>query len=238
MEQYYLKKIISIFFSPLVFLLGVLFFVIIYSYKKREKKILYILIIVFSLLFLFSYGPFVNEISKLFENNFGVRKSYPSNSNYVVLLGGNFNNRVYKLINIYKNLDNRHKIILFGQDAKYNFFNTKRQDNILLSFGIRKDAVIIKGKVLNTRAEIKELKKILGDKSFILISDAIHMTRIMMLCKEYQVNALPYPINFFTKHKYDILSLPSAKHLHQSEKILHEFFGIIYIQFSKLIKSF
>jgi uncharacterized SAM-binding protein YcdF (DUF218 family) len=224
---FYLKKIISIFESPLItviFLFSINIWILIRNKSSLYKLNIFILVF----LLLFSYGPFANFLSSKLENQYKSLEIFPKNIKVIVLLGGDFDHKVYEIIKLYKRIENV-KLILFGHDSTYNFLYAKDKYNILLNSGIDKKNVLLKPNVRDTKSEIKEIKTLLGDQKFILVANALHMPRVKILCDKIGIkNVIFSPTNYFTKHKYSFLSLPSAKYLFQSKKSIHEYLGILF----------
>jgi uncharacterized SAM-binding protein YcdF (DUF218 family) len=216
---FYLKKIISIFESPLIIVM-VLILINIYSLKKHKNKLYKFNIFIFVFLFLFSYAPIANFLSSKLENQYKSLDIIPENIKKIVLLGGDFDYKVYEVINLYNKIENA-KIILFGNDSTYNFLYAKDKYNILLNSGINKENVTVYSHPKDTKSEIKEIKALLGEENFILVSNA--------LCDKLGIKNVYFsPTNYFTKHKYRYISLPKGEYLQQSEKAIHEYLGILY----------
>lgn len=224
---FYVKKAISIIESPLI-IVFIFLLVNIYFLRKFKNLLYKFNLFIFVFLFTFSYGPFANYLSSKLENEMPTVKLIPKDIKYLVLLGGDFNYKVYEIIRLYSELENA-KIVLFGQDSTYNFLHAKDKYNILLNSGINKENVIVITHPKDTKSEIKEIKKLLENEKFILVSNAIHLPRVKILCQKAGLeNVIFSPTNYFTKHKYRYISLPKAEYLQQSEKAIHEYLGILY----------
>ena len=224
---FYLKKIISIFESPLIMVF--LFLIInIYLLKKNKNSLYKFNIFIFIFLFLFSYGPIANLLSSKLENQYQSLKKIPENTKIIVLLGGDFDYKAYETIDLYKKIKDS-KIILFGNDSSYNFLYAKNKYNILLNWGVDKKDVIVNSNPKDTKSEIKEIKDLLGNQRFILVANALHMPRVKILCDDAGIeNVVFSPTNYFTKHKYSFFSLPDARYLFQSKEAIHEYLGILF----------
>jgi uncharacterized SAM-binding protein YcdF (DUF218 family) len=224
---FYIKKTISIFESPLIIVMFLLLLNI-YFLIKSKNKLYKFNIFIFIILFIFSYAPMANFLSAKLENQYSSLEVVPQNIKQIVLLGGDFDYKVYEVINLYKKI-NDSKIILFGKDSTYNFLYAKDKYNILLNSGIDKKDVLLYDNPKDTESEIKEIKNLLGDEKFILVANAIHIPRIKILCTKMKLNNIIFsPTNYFTKHSYSFFSLPSAMYLNQSKEAIHEYLGILF----------
>jgi uncharacterized SAM-binding protein YcdF (DUF218 family) len=224
---FYLKKAISIIESPLILVMTFIL-INIYLLKKNKNPLYKFNIFIFVFLFLFSYGPIANFLSSKLENQYKSLEKIPENIEKIVLLGGDFDYKVYEVINLYNKIENA-KIILFGNDSTYNFLYAKDKYNILLNSGIDKKNVTVNFHPKDTKSEIKEIKALLGEENFILVANALHMPRIKILCDKLGVKNVYFsPTNYFSKHKYSFFSLPNAQYLYQSKESIHEYIGILY----------
>ena len=224
---FYLKKIISFFESPLILVMTFIL-INIYLLKKNKNPLYKFNIFIFVFLFLFSYGPVANLLSSKLENQYKSLEVIPKNTKKIVLLGGDFDYKVYEIVNLYNKIENA-KIILFGNDSTYNFLYAKDKYNILLNSGIDRKNVTLYPHPRDTKSEIKEIKALLGEENFILVANALHMPRIKILCDKLGVKNVYFsPTNYFSKHKYSFFSLPNAQYLYQSKESIHEYIGILY----------
>jgi uncharacterized SAM-binding protein YcdF (DUF218 family) len=84
----------------------------------------------------------------------------------------------------------------------------------------------------NTRQEALEYYKVCGNTvPIIIVTDAIHMRRSLLLFKKAGLNATPAPTNYFIKNstlKYPWAWLPSSDNIHIMEAVTHEYTGILW----------
>ena len=98
------------------------------------------------------------------------------------------------------------------------------------------DKILLEKKSKNTLQNIKFSKEIIekfgGD--WILITSAFHMRRAMFLVDMYDINVVPYPVDWQIKNdKFPFYSYNISLSFHYWEIILHELFGILYYKIIK-----
>ena len=93
-------------------------------------------------------------------------------------------------------------------------------------YGIPPERITLIENALNSRQEVQAFTKEPGRK--ILVSEAYHMPRLMMLSKRYGLDALPAPATRVGGNASGILKLvPSAKNLEDCERAVYEYLGML-----------
>jgi len=234
----------SVFIFVLI-LLGLIFFLL---RKKKIGKVLLILGLAFY--YLFSITPVSDFLIALLENQY----PYPppneiESADVIVVLAGGVKNRdlllpsalgdstLFRLseaLKIYFYKREKPLIIVSGTSPidrleKESLFGAK----FLESFNIPKDKIIWEVMSGNTFQHAREVKKIIGEKSFLLITSAYHMPRAMRTFQKVGLNPVPLPADYRYENFYDILSFfPQADNLKKSNLAFHEYFGILFYRFS------
>jgi uncharacterized SAM-binding protein YcdF (DUF218 family) len=70
-------------------------------------------------------------------------------------------------------------------------------------------------------------------KPIILVTDAVHMPRAMMICKHFGLNPIPAPTNHIIKHssyQSPFSWLPSLKNIENIDAAIHEYMGIAWFK--------
>ena len=65
--------------------------------------------------------------------------------------------------------------------------------NLAISLGVKTEKILELQKPVDTRAEAIEMKKIVGNKAFILVTSASHMKRSILLFKKLGLNPIAAP---------------------------------------------
>ena len=96
------------------------------------------------------------------------------------------------------------------------------------AFGIAPERVALVDGSLNTRQEVLAFGKYPG--SLILISNAFHVPRLMLLARKYGLNAIPAPVGVPGKLQYriDLLDfIPSASNINDFQTLIYELLGMV-----------
>ena len=93
-------------------------------------------------------------------------------------------------------------------------------------YGIPSEQLSFLETALNSRQEVLAFRKEPGRK--ILVSEAYHMPRLMMLSKRYGLDALPAPATRIGGNGAGILKfVPSAENLSDCERAVYEYLGML-----------
>ena len=93
-------------------------------------------------------------------------------------------------------------------------------------YGIPPDRITFIENALNSRQEVLAFRKEPGRK--ILVSEAYHMPRLMMLSNRYELDALPAPATRIGGSANGILAIvPSAENLSDCERAVYEYLGML-----------
>ncbi|WP_421716088.1 ElyC/SanA/YdcF family protein [Arcobacter arenosus] len=238
-----LKKFISFFLMPLsismiLFLVG-LYFLFSKSYKKAKL----FLSVSFLWLFLISYSPFSNALIKPLENEYKAYLDVDSSIEYVLVLGSGHNTnkeisphsqlsssalmRLTEGIRIFKKLDNG-KLIVSGYGGDDETPHAIISKEVAVSMGIDEKNILTQEEVKDTFEEAQYVKKIVGDKTFILVTSAYHMPRAMKLFKQNGLNAIAAPTDFLQENPSVYTREPNAIELRKTQVAMHEYIGILW----------
>ena len=224
--QQSIKIFISLLLTPwtigfITALLSLLF--LLFSQKKRALKylgfsLLWTLLISSSLLGDFMIKPLESSYKKL--------EVVPKNIEYILLLGGDRERRAWEALRVHKLLPNS-TIITSGFTQFDNISYAQKTANMLMDAGIQKEQVKMFINTKNTSDEAVEMKNLVGEKPFILITAAYHMPRAMMLFKKNGLNPIPSPADFYNFNENSTISVLQRKHLKNVEHAWHEYLGLI-----------
>ncbi len=233
-------------FIFILFLTGIVLFFL----KKRKTSII-LIIISFALYYFFSITPIADFLLVPLERKY----SYPSKDliekpSVIVVLSGGVKSRELSLpsvfgdstlfrlneaLKIYSLRKEKPKIIVSGTSpineySKEALFGA----NFLELYGVPKDMVSFEVFSTDTFEHALELKKIIGNKEFLLITSAYHLPRAVRTFKKVGLSPIPLPTDYQVEGNYNLLDfLPQPKNLKKSNLAFHEYFGIIYYKLFK-----
>jgi uncharacterized SAM-binding protein YcdF (DUF218 family) len=218
-------------FVLLLILIG--FVLLLASRKKKVGKFLLIAGILFY--YLFSITPVSNYLLLPLENKY--LPLDPQNieraDKIVLLLGGRETDvlRGSEALRISNLKTQKPKIIISGTDpllpTSEEALGVKR---FFVSRGLAEENIIIESQSRNTWENIRNVKKIVGNEPFFLVTSAYHMERAMKEFEKVKANPIPAPTDFKIKtEKYTLLDyFPDARNLRNSDLAIHEYLGILW----------
>ena len=203
------------------------------SKKKKLGKILLIAGVL--LYYLFSTTAVSNYLLLPLENKYSPLdlENMQAADKIVLLLGGREADilRGSEVLRISYLGNQEVKIIISGTDpllpTSEEALGVKR---FFVSRGLSEKNIIIEGQSHNTWENIRNVKEIVEEKPFFLVTSAYHMERAKKEFEKVGANPIPAPTDFKIKtEKYNALDfLPDAQNLRKSDLAIHEYLGILW----------
>jgi len=245
--MFLLKKLIKPFFLPPTFILlvlgtGALF--IILGKRKRLGKYLILSGIIFY--YLFSIEPFADLLIGPLENRYPpLNIAEAMDARYIVALVGLGINNDHSDSNKFQALQSERFMeairlnflmdepkIVFSGGSGNPFLGVKSTDylmDLLAKLGIKKDKVRFDIESRDTYENALEVKQVLGEQRFILVTSADHMPRAIAVFRRLGMKPIPAPCDFQAGEVYTPLSFfPSPGSLEKSTRAINEYLGIIW----------
>jgi len=222
-----LKKLLSSFLMPLP--IGLFLFIVglIYLYSSQYKKAKIYLGVSFLWIFIVSYAPFSNAILTPLESQYQTIEKEVS-AKYILLLGGDFKGRSHEAIRLYHEI-NEAKIITSGYPGSGAIPEALKSAKKLIELGIPQKDILMQSEPRDTEEEAINIKNIVGNEQFILITAAYHMPRAMQLFKKHGLNPIAAPTHFLVTNS-KLTSFPSGSYLKKTEIAFHEYLGSLWNQ--------
>jgi len=221
-----LKEFISLLLAPWTIgcIIALVSFVFL-LFNKREKALIYLS---FSIVWtLFISSSFLGDLMiKPLESTYTQLTKAPKGVDYILLLGGDRERRAWEALRIHKLLPSS-TIITSGFTQFDNISYAEKTANMLIDAGIEKKQIKMFTQTKTTLDEALEMKKLVGDKPFILITAAYHMPRAMLLFKKNGLNPIPAPADFYNFNENATFSVLQRKHLKNVEHAWHEYLGLL-----------
>lgn len=228
-----LKKILSFFLEPFTFAFLLAFlafiFLLINSFKKAKIS-LFLSLLIF---FLSSSSLVSNSLINPLEQKYQKKdESINKDIKYLLLLGGDFKSRAYEVLKLYKKYDNL-KVITSGYEGNRKISSALFAKNELISLGIDEKDILIQEEPKDTIEEAIQIKKIVKDEPFFLVTSASHMPRAIMIFESYNLKPIAISTAFEVEEliSKEYLDLNELRKTHLA---IHEYLGIIWLK----IKSF
>jgi len=225
-------KILEMFLLPSVFVLVLILIGIILIFRKKRGKLGKILIILGILLYyLFSITPVADSIISPLEKQYQpVQKEELEKADKIVLLLGGKESDVLRASEVLRLYNLQSAIIISGRDPlSPKIEEAKEVKDFLVERGIPSENIILEDKSRTTKESAENLKNLVVEEPFFLVTSAYHMPRSMESFQKMGANPIAAPADFKIKESYDILDFfPNAENLRNSDIALHEYFGILW----------
>lgn len=241
--MFFLKKFIASFLMPVpiglfLFALGV-YFLFRNSYTKA-KVFLFLTLTWFALL---SYSPIANAILAPLENSHKALLQTPK-VDYILVLGNGHTsnenlsitsqvnptaiNRLVEGIKHYNALNKNVKFIVSGYGGYDKNSHAFMQEILASNLGVNKKDIIRFDKARDTYEEALNIKELLGNKKFIIVTSASHMKRSMLIFKKLNLNAIAAPTNYLSHEEKSFKNYFSGKNIRKIEIAIHEYLGLLW----------
>ena len=228
--------------------IGVLFIILalILLYRNKTKPAKFMLTLSILWLFFFSYSPVANTLLYSIESNNPTLHNAPENVKYIYVLGGGHHTdenlpitsqivetsvvRLNEGIRLYHQLHEEATIIVSGYSGLFDpTTHAVMQKKLALALGVKKEKIILLPEPRDTEEEAIAAKELLGDKPFILVTSASHMTRAIHFFKNEGLDPIPAPTNHLASIQHpNYTNFFSSDALEKSRIVFHEVLGLIW----------
>jgi len=141
--------------------------------------------------------------------------------------------RLSEAIRLHRLLKSSH-LVLRGSVEGENETDSDQFMQTAIALGVEENKIHFLGTPENTRLEAFEFTRKFGtNNTLILVTDAIHMPRAMLLFQKAGQKPIPAPTNHLvkSKQKQDISDWgPSALNIEKMEYAMHEIFGLAWVK--------
>ena len=231
--MHWLKKFVQRFFHPaqiLIYFMIIGFLLILFKRVYFLGRIIILCTVIFYILF--GYAWFGRLLMYPLTNSYPVFKNTVKPEKYIAVLSGLGDEyRMREGIRICKE-NKGSKLILDA--TKVDGVLKSSNAEIALNNGISSESIMLNVGATNTKSEIDGIKKLIGNQSFVLVTEAFHMGRAIVLARGIGLNPIPASVKN-TEQNYLIDKnfkwFPSLENYIIVKVALHEYAGIIYTYF-------
>ena len=206
---FYISKIVTPLLVPsniLIFLLIIFFYIGFIKNKFFFRKYFTIVFIIFTIISIFPIGN--NLIYFFLEKKFYSSK-IPNKIDYIFVPSGSTNRIIFAMDLVNNSNFEEVKIIYSSGIAYLDKNNSKDSETniakkLILNSNISRDSIIFLPEARNTYENFKRLNEFLIkndtlNSKILLITDAFHMNRSLMIAKKFNLNISSLPSNYITK---------------------------------------
>lgn len=232
----FLFKLIQAFILPGVFSGTFLLFGLLLLLLKRKRWGRFFLILATFCYFLFSSTPFANLlIGSLEGRNPPLKENQLSRADRVVLLlGGGESNvlRAAEALRLFHLKEGDLEIVVSGRDPLDSSDQSGRVlKNFLVERGLPSERIRVEEGSRNTFENARETRHFVREEPFFLVTSAYHMPRSEETFRSLGMSPIPAPTDFKQRKCCNVLDFfPSASNLLNSDRALHEYFGLWYYE--------
>ncbi|MCD4772376.1 MAG: YdcF family protein [Bacteroidales bacterium] len=246
-----ISKILEIFMSPVLLVIGLLIFSLIY-FKKNSKRSKKLLIAALLLFYFFSNSFIIDELMRVWEIQVTRTENLADNYKVGIVMGGgtitydyindrrtyrNNIDRVLQAIELYKT-GKIDKILLSGGAGNLIFRDMLEAEllkDFLLQIGINEKDILIDTLSDNTYQNAVYCARILKKnhlekENILLITSAVHMRRSLGCFKKQDINVIPYSTNKYAgirRYQFEHLFIPQLVNFILWKKLIHETIGYV-----------
>lgn len=258
MDGLFLKKAISILLYPVpavLLALGLgLLFLWITPWKRAGRLLLTLGTLALAGL---SWGPGAHSIVKPLEDKYRplVFHEALKDIRWVVVLGsGHVSDprlpavaqldeaslaRLAEGIRIHKLLP-RSRLLLSGGKLYDPVSNAQVMGEAALSLGVDPKSMVLEKTSRDTEEQAREIKRMLGEEPFVLVTSAVHMPRAMELCQALGMHPVAAPTGQMAKEgeeKTPARKYPSSENLRNCRRAFHEYLGLAWIRLKNWLRQ-
>jgi uncharacterized SAM-binding protein YcdF (DUF218 family) len=100
---------------------------------------------------------------------------------------------------------------------------------LMISLGVKEGLIIVENRSRNTFESAVNLKSLMVNREFILVTSAGHMPRSLLSFRQMGMNPAPAPTDYLAKMgPFDGNFLPNVNSLVRSDLAVHEYFGMLW----------
>jgi uncharacterized SAM-binding protein YcdF (DUF218 family) len=219
--------------SAFVFIFAIAGFLLLKKKTKIARVMLFSSIFCY---YIFSITPVSDFLLMPLEEKYRVvsTESIDGTEKVVLLLGGRESNvlRGNEVLRLWHLSQGEMTIIISGTDPLIaTSTEAHGVRNFFIHRGVDAEDIVIEGESRNTRENVINVQKIVGEKPFFLVTSAYHMNRSLIEFSRLGANPIPAATDFKRRANeiyrfFDFI--PDSQNLRNSDLAIHEHMGSVY----------
>ncbi len=132
------------------------------------------------------------------------------------------------------------RLLLSGGSLYDSVANAQVMAEAALCLGVEPGKLALEKTSRNTEDQAREIKGMLGEEPFVLVTSAAHMPRVMELFRAMGMNPIAAPTNHMLKqrpHGSYSQKYPSCENLRKVRRALHEYLGLAWLKVKKWVQA-
>lgn len=211
---------------------------------KRQSNFVWLGMIL--VVFLLGTMPLPKSLIGYLESQYSPVETYNAHVKYIVVLGGGQAEglagnaiqlltsasikRVFEAERLYHDAGGHAKLIFSGANSNDGFSEAENMRKLALKLGVSARDILVEKNSENTRSQAKNIKAMIGDKTFYLVTSAIHMPRTERWFKSENLSYIPAPTDYNHYWDDDLWQkkwIPNAYNLAYLMMAMHEIWGTL-----------
>jgi uncharacterized SAM-binding protein YcdF (DUF218 family) len=138
--------------------------------------------------------------------------------------------RLIEGVRLYRQLPHA-KLLLSGGGYQFEVAEATRLSQVAAWLSIPREDIVLETNSINTADEAREIKVILQNQPFYLVTSAIHMSRSMRLCHAQGLHPIPAPTDytyFWNNGQWEKTVFPNPYNLFYLSIAMHELLGNVW----------
>lgn len=236
------RHIIELLVNPFFLAILLLGICTLLAWRRTHEHFVRIgLLFVFIILVVCSTGWLPSVLGDGLEDQYSVVTKIDPNVKWVVVLGGGqweaedmpvndlltsaSKERVIEGVRLFKQLPQATLVLSGGAEKPYEPEATKLGQLALL-FAVPDNKIVLEKNSINTADQAREIKGIVQEHPFYLVTSAMHMPRAMALCQAVGLHPIPAPTDFILGiNSFERSFIPNVYNLVYLTRAMHEILG-------------
>ncbi len=210
-------------------------------YTGRLKAAKTLLPLAFVWVALLSYAPVSGLLLKPLERKYPALIETPVNVDYILVLGSGHNSdkvlpvtsqisttaltRLSEGIRHYYRLADV-KLVVSGYGGHDTNSHALMEERAARALGVESGDIIMFETTKDTYEEATAMKRVAGNKPFILVTSASHMPRAFEIFKAQGLNPIAAPTDYQVRGESEWFQMPNGEGLRNSDLAFHEYLGL------------
>ena len=237
-------------------ILGVLLFgaiLLLFTRRQRAGKAFVLLGVL--LIGVLSYDPVPDMLLRPLEYKYPpvLNPSTLQNVKWIVVLGGGHVSdpslpptsqlspvsltRLAEGLRLYRALPGS-KLILSGGAPFERVSEARIMAHVAVELGARRQDLVLEELSRDTEEEARLIRGIIGTERLVLVTEASHMPRSVILFRRFGMSPIPAPTSYLVKESQEMgpgRFYPWAGNLHKAERVFYEYLGMLWSKLQEKI---
>lgn len=127
------------------------------------------------------------------------------------------------------------KLVFSGYAMKMRYTHAEASAKLAQAIGVPRDTIIMNPEPRDSEEEVAAVKKIVGDKSFVLVTSAAHMHRTLLEFQRIGLKPIPAPTAYAWRSE-TYTWWPKGGWLNASAELWHEYLGLIWFEVREIFR--